>query len=223
MRNELKGVIFDMDGVIVNSEPLHEKAFREVFAQIGLADRHGIDFSNYFGRSDKVLWVDFIAKHNPPHSFEELAGWKQSRFIELLRREQPIYPLLPELVQELAGRFPLAVASGSLHATINEVLAIKDLRRFFSAVASSEDVSRSKPAPDVFLHAASLLGLPPESCCVIEDSEAGVEAGRAAGMTVIAITNSLGRDRLQRAHHIVTSYTEIPSLLPPSTQKGVKP
>jgi beta-phosphoglucomutase-like phosphatase (HAD superfamily) len=80
-------------------------------------------------------------------------------------------------------------------------------------VVSVQDVPRGKPAPDVFLRAAELLQSTPSECCVIEDSEAGVEAGLVAGMTVIAITNSLPKNRLARANHIVSTYKEIDSLL----------
>jgi beta-phosphoglucomutase-like phosphatase (HAD superfamily) len=80
-------------------------------------------------------------------------------------------------------------------------------------LASSQDVTHPKPAPDVFLHAARLLKVAPESCVVVEDSAAGVSAARAAGMRVIAITNSLPADRLQAADHVVGSYSEIQRLL----------
>jgi beta-phosphoglucomutase-like phosphatase (HAD superfamily) len=94
---------------------------------------------------------------------------------------------------------------------------MKQLRRFFSVVASTQDVGKTKPAPDVFLHAARLLGVPTARCCVIEDSAAGVTAARAAGMEVIAITNSLPRERLVGATHIVDTYAEIERLLVPTS------
>jgi HAD superfamily hydrolase (TIGR01509 family) len=209
------GVIFDMDGVIVDSEPRHERAFREIFAEMGLADRHGVHFPDYYGRSDQAVWVDFIERHRPAQSLAELTEWKQRRFIDLIRSEQPIFPTLPELVRALAAHYPLAVASGSRHVVIDEVLALDGLRGYFSAVTSVEDVARPKPAPDVFLRAAELLGVPPAQCCVIEDAPAGVEAARAAGITVIGITNSVGRDRLSRADRIVANYQEIEDLLLP--------
>ena len=215
MKTNFSGVIFDMDGVIVDSEPRHERVFREIFAEMGLGDRHGIDFPAYYGRlSDRALWLDFVALHRPRQSLEELTEWKQSRFINIIRKEKPnIFPDLPGLVASLASRYPLAVASGSLHPVIDEVLALQNLRPYFNAVVSVQDVARSKPAPDVFLRAAELLQLRPEDCCVIEDSAAGVEAGLAAGMTVIAITNTLGAESLRRAHHVVKTYSEIERLL----------
>ncbi len=209
-------VIFDMDGVIVDSEPRHERAFREIFRELGYGDNHGMDFRAYIGRSDRALWLDFIAKHRPPHPLETLLAAKQNRLIEILRREQPIFPGLPELLERLAPRYRLAVASGSNHPVIDEVLAMRQLRRFFSVVASTQDVGRTKPAPDVFLHAARLLETPPARCVVVEDSAAGVTAARAAGMEVIAITHSLPREQLAHATHVVDSYAEIERLLRPA-------
>jgi len=209
-------IIFDMDGVIVDSEPWHERAFREIFHELGYGETHGIDFRSYIGRSDRALWLDFIEKHQPPHPLEELLAAKQNRLIALLRREQPIFEGLPDLLAKLAPHYQLAVASGSNHPVIDEVLAMKQLRRFFTVVASTQDVGKTKPAPDVFLHAARLLGVPPARCCVIEDSAAGVTAARAAGMEVIALTHSLPRDQLAHATHVVDTYEEIERLLLPT-------
>jgi HAD superfamily hydrolase (TIGR01509 family) len=216
-------IIFDMDGVIVDSEPRHERAFREIFHELGYGENHGIDFRAYIGRSDRALWLDFIEKHRPPQPLEELLAAKQNRLIQILRREQPIFEGLPELVEKLARHYVLAVASGSNHPVIDEVLAMKQLRRFFSAVASTQDVGKTKPAPDVFLHAARLLGVPPARCCVIEDSAAGVAAARAAGMDVIAITHSLPREQLTGATHIVDTFEEIERLLLPETPATLPP
>lgn len=211
-----QAVIFDMDGVIVDSEPWHERAFREIFQELGYGDTHGIDFRAYIGRSDRALWLDFIERHDPPHPLEDLLRAKQTRLIEILRREQPIFEGLPELVDRLARDYPLAVASGSNHPVIDEVLAMKQLRRYFPVVVSTQDVGKSKPAPDVFLQAAKRLGTSPADCCVVEDSAAGVTAARAAGMAVIALTHSLPRSELAHATHVVDTYEEVEQLLLPA-------
>ncbi|MBL9175165.1 MAG: HAD family phosphatase [Verrucomicrobiales bacterium] len=206
-------VIFDMDGVIVDSEPLHERAFLDTFARIGRAHDHGIHFPDYYGRSDLVVWRDFVAAHQPPQSLAELSRMKQERFLELLRVEQPVFPAIPALVRTLASRGPIALASGSNHAVIRAVLDLSDLRRHFRAVVSADDVARGKPAPDIFLRAAELLGVPPQECVVIEDSVAGVAAGRAAGMKVIGITNSVSASQLREAHATLADYAAIQALL----------
>lgn len=213
-------IIFDMDGVIVDSEPRHERAFLEVFEEMGYGKTHGIDFPQYYGRSDRALWLDFIAKHQPAETLDDLSERKQRRFLDMIRREQPIFETLPELVQRLSLVYKLGLASGSYHPVIDVILSLKNLRRYFQAVVSVQDVANGKPAPDVFLRAAELLGIQPEQCCVIEDAAAGVEAARAANMTVIAITNSLPPEKLARAHYIVTTYKEIDDLLLGSERVG---
>lgn len=212
-RTGTEAVIFDMDGVIVDSEPLHERAFREIFAALGHGETHGMDFARYYGKSDRALWVDFMAKHRPPQPLEELLDWKQRHFIAMLREHEPVFGPVPPLVERLAARWPLAVASGSMHPVIDAVLAMRGLRRFFSAVVSVQDVARGKPAPDVFLLAAERLGKPPAACVVLEDSAAGVTAAKAAGMRVIAITNSLPAAQLAHADAVVESYAQIEVLL----------
>ncbi len=210
---QFRAVIFDMDGVIVDSEPLHERAFREVFEEIGYGQNHGIDFPAYYGHSDLIVWRDFIARHRPSQSLVELLARKEGKFATLLKREEPIYVGLPELLEKVAARYRIALASGSRHPTINTVLALRGLRRFFRVIVSSEDVAHGKPAPDIFLRTAELLDVAPKECCVIEDSASGVEAALAAGMTVMAITNSLPAEKLSRATRVVETYAEIEQLL----------
>jgi HAD superfamily hydrolase (TIGR01509 family) len=206
-------VIFDMDGVVVDSEPRHEQAFLEVVREIGYGESHGLRFADYVGRSDRELWLDFIAKHHPPQALEELLAMKRRRVVGIIRREQPLFKGLPTLVEKLAARYPLALASGSERAVVEEVLKLDGLGRFFSAVVTGSDVQRGKPAPDIFLRAAELLGVAPPDCWVIEDSKPGVAAGLAAGMRVIAITNTHPPEDLRNATHVVRTYGEIGRLL----------
>lgn len=202
-----------MDGVIVDSEPIHERAFLELFAELGYAENHGIDFVAYYGRSDRALLVDFYAQHPVPYSLDELTARKQRHFLEILERERPIFPAIPSLVAQLSRHYPLAIASGSNHTVINTVVEMGALRPFFKVLVSVHDVSKPKPAPDVFLRAAELLEVAPAQCCVIEDSAVGVEAALAAGMPVIAITNSLPAEALSRSTWVVRDYKDIERLL----------
>jgi beta-phosphoglucomutase-like phosphatase (HAD superfamily) len=215
----LEGVIFDMDGVIVDSEPRHQQAFMDIFHEIGYADNHAIQFEDYLGKSDRAVWDDFMEIHQPSFSIEDLTARKQNRLIDLLQSEQPIFETLPQLVEKLSQRFSLSVASGSLHPVIDVVLELEDLRRFFPTVVSVEDVLKGKPAPDIFLRAAEGMNVKPDKICVIEDSAAGVQAGKSAGMSVIAITNSLEPAALSMADFVVDDYESIESLLLGSSNK----
>jgi HAD superfamily hydrolase (TIGR01509 family) len=209
----MKAVIFDMDGVIVDSEPRHERAFLEVVRELGYGDNHGMRFADYIGRTDQELWVDFVARHHPSRTLDELLAMKRQRVIKLLRRDEPVFDGLPELVQSLAAKYRLALASGSERLVVEEVLGLKNLRRFFSATVSGSDVKRGKPAPDIFLRAAELLGVAPPECWAVEDSKPGVAAGLAAGMRVIAITNTHPAEELSHATQVVKRYEEIGKLL----------
>jgi HAD superfamily hydrolase (TIGR01509 family) len=209
----IQAVIFDMDGVIVDSEPSHESAFFHVVEEIGYGTRHGMVFADYVGRTDEALWQDFLAKHRPPHSLQDLLTRKSAKVLEILRRDEPIFPGLYELVQNLSQRYRLGLASGSDRSVVNAVLSLKALGQFFRVTISCSEISRGKPAPDIFLQASKELQVAPEHCVVIEDSKPGVAAGLAAGMTVIAITNTHARRELDHAHYVVDSYEEIGKLL----------
>ena len=215
MTMNYRAVIFDMDGVIVDSEPVHERAFLEVIAEIGYHDRHGLRFADYVGRSDQELWLDFMAKHRTPHSLDKLLAMKCERVLKIIRRERPLFAGLPRLVERLAQRVPLALASGSERPLVEEVLNLGELRRFFPVTVTDSDIHRGKPAPDIFLRAAELLGVEPGDCWVIEDSKPGIAAALAANMRVIGITNTHPAGELHRATRTVAGYAEIERLLLP--------
>ncbi len=208
-----RAVIFDMDGVIVDSEPRHERAALEVMTELGYGDNHGVQFSKYVGRTDRELWIDFVSRHNPSHTLESLLAMKRERVLKILRQDQPLFAGLPELIERLAGRYRLGVASGSEPLVVQQVLKFRLLGRFFSAVTTASEVKHGKPAPDIFLRAAQLLEVTPADCWVVEDSKPGVAAGLAAGMRVIAITNTHSAKDLANATVVVRTYEEIGKIL----------
>ena len=212
-RRDFKAVIFDMDGVIVDSEPWHERAVLEVIQEIGHGQNHGLRVSDYIGRSDQEVWRDFIARNKPRQTLEELLALKRQRTVEILRREQPIFDGVLELLEQLAARCPLGLASGSERAVVEAVLELRNLRRFFSAVVTGSEIERGKPAPDILLKTAGLLGVDPVTCWVIEDSKPGIAAARAAGMRVIAITSTHEAGELGDATHVARTHEEIGRLL----------
>jgi len=210
---DYQAVIFDMDGVIVDSEQRHAHAFLEVMREIGYGETHGVDWADYVGRSDHELWLDFVAKHKPAQSLEELLKMKRDRVLEIIRRDEPVYAGLTELVEKLARVCKLGLASGSERQVVDAVLSLGDLRRFFSATVTATEVKRGKPSPEIFLRTAGLLAVAPADCWVIEDSKPGIAAALAANMRVIAITNTHPADELRKATCVVSSYAEIERLL----------
>jgi HAD superfamily hydrolase (TIGR01509 family) len=209
-------VIFDMDGVLVDSESRHELAFVNTIAAIGYTGRHGLRFADYVGRSDLELWVDFLNRHSCDYTLEQLLAMKRDRVVDILRRDQPLFDGIVGVVSTLAQYYPLALASGSERAVVDAVLGLGGLGNYFTATVSCSEVRHGKPAPDIFVKAAALLGVPAQHCWVIEDSTAGVAAALAAGMRVIAITNTYPAEKLASATHVVSECGEIlPLLLPP--------
>jgi HAD superfamily hydrolase (TIGR01549 family) len=120
------------------------------------------------------------------------------------------------LIQHLASYCPIGLATGSVHHIIDEILKMDELRQYFRCIVSSEDVSLPKPSPEIFLLASKKLNVEPKYCCVIEDTINGVKAGKAAGMYVVAITNTFSIDQLSKsgADLVCQSYTEITNNLP---------
>ena len=208
-----KAVIFDMDGVIVDSEPRHERAFHAVVEEIGLQGKHSLQFADYVGRTDRVLWEDFVKVSQPAQSIEVLLAMKREKVLEILRRESPLFDGVPSLIETLSTRVPLGLASGSERPIVDAVLELGDLRCFFSAVVSGSEVANGKPAPDIFLTTARLLGVAPGDCVVIEDSQPGVSAARAAGMRVMAITNTHPAEDLRDASLVVGDCSQLRRVL----------
>src|SRR5947209_8013873 len=126
----LQAVIFDMDGVLVDSEPVHNYAFQRVAEEVGHAD-HGLHFPSYLGKTDQVLWQEFVARHKPAHTVEELTARKTEVLMLALREQVSIFPGLRQLLHALQPRYKLALASGSLRRVVDGIIAGAGLEAFF--------------------------------------------------------------------------------------------
>ena len=183
-----RAVVFDMDGVLIESEQIWD-AVRE-----GLARERGGRWGPGAHRAMMGMstpeWVaymrDELGVDMPPG---DLAAEVSRRIAERLRRDPPVIPAAPRAVRALAARWPLGLASSSSRPVIQAALAATGLAEAFRATVSSEEVARGKPAPDVYLRAAELLGVPPARAVAVEDSASGIRAAHAAGMPVVAIPN----------------------------------
>lgn len=205
-------VIFDMDGVIINSEPLHQECERKVFQMLGVAvseeEHHAL-----VGTTDENMWKTIALKCDLPVKIEEAIELKKSMFLKYLKQEtrlQPI-PYIPELLAELRRHnFTLALASSSPHEQIEFILSSLGLKPYFQAIVSGEDVAEGKPHPEIFLKAAELAGAVPGKCVVIEDSYNGVMAAKRANMSCIGFINpDSGNQNLSKADKTIHSFQEI--------------
>lgn len=181
----VRGLIFDFDGTLADTMPLHWAAWQEVGA------RHQIPFTRErFYALAGVPSREIIRHLNREHGLsldpETVAREKEAAYLARLAQVQPIAPLV-DLARAQRGRRRLAVASGGSRRVVERVLAHLGLRELFDAVVTQDDVTRPKPAPDIFLEAARRLGLAPTECLAFEDGDPGLAAIRAAGMAAVDV------------------------------------
>ena len=201
----LKAVIFDMDGVIIDSEPFHWEVNKKIFKILGLRVSKK-DYKKYIGTSNTNMWTDLKSQYHLPQSLKKLVDMQGSGNVDFLRENQfgPIEGITELLFDLKKNNIVIALASSSPSIAIHLVLKKFNFKNFFSVVVSGEDFKKSKPAPDIFLKTAKLMHALPARCVVIEDSTHGVFAARAAGMKSIGFANKNSWDQdLSQADLIV--------------------
>lgn len=185
MYERYDGLIFDMDGTILDTEPTHRKAWHDVLGHYGLRyDIHAMVALN--GSPTWRIAQSVIELNNADLDPYALAREKTDTVkAMLLDTVQPL-PLI-DVVKEWYGRRPLSVGTGSESAIAEALLAHLGLRHYFDAVVAADHVQHHKPAPDTFLRCAALMGVAPEKCVVFEDADFGLQAARAAGMDAVDV------------------------------------
>ena len=207
----IKATIFDMDGVIIDSEPIHLNADKMTLKYFGI-NVPDEELNNYVGVSNATMWAELRPKYKFPFSSEELNKKTVENKNNLFgNMKLELIPGIFELLSELRNdNIKIGLASSSTKVFIEMILNNLKIINFFDAIVSGEEVKNGKPAPDIFLKAAELLDIAPNECLVIEDSEHGVEAAKAAGMKCIGFTNpNSGKQDLTPADTIVNSINEI--------------
>jgi HAD superfamily hydrolase (TIGR01509 family) len=184
----IEAVVFDLDGVIVDSEHVWDEVRQRLAEERGgrWHDRASRDMMGMSSLEWSRYMHDVIGLAEPP---EEINAEVVRRLVAVYREELPLLPGAVEAVDALAARWPLGLASSSNRELIDLVLRVSGLERWFAATVSSEEVARGKPAPDVYLEAARRLDVPAERCAAVEDSENGILSAKSAGMRVVAIPN----------------------------------
>lgn len=205
-------VIFDMDGVIIDSEPFYRKVQEEMCENLRLPPFKE-EGNRFVGAPDKAIWSHVRKKYGLEHAVEELVEMQRNRYMNYLlsRKNEKAIPGAIELIEDLyQNKIKLAVASSASNEIVCAVLNMLNLQRFFPVKATIDDVKNGKPFPDLFLYAARAMNTTPEKCIVIEDSENGVKAARSAGMKCIGFNNwnSSGQD-LSCANMIVNSLSDL--------------
>jgi HAD superfamily hydrolase (TIGR01509 family) len=203
-------VIFDMDGVLIDSEPIHFDVLRALLRQDGF-ELSQAENEDFIGVTSEAMFTTLIARHGLPRGLADyMARYDQAvlRAFDQPRSPQPGVVSLLETLR--ANAVPTAVASSSRRAWIDATLRSLGLATAFDAIVSGDDVARSKPDPAIYLLAAQRLEVPPERCLAIEDSPNGVESARRAGMAVVGVrTASTAHLQLDGVLATVDSVAEI--------------
>jgi HAD superfamily hydrolase (TIGR01509 family) len=201
----IKAVLFDMDGVLSDSEPYHVRAFRELFR------KHGIrltsqDTRDIFGRLDEHIIRDFCRKKGIYCPIYQWGREKRKIAVKIMRKSRlPSFPGAKDLVKCASKKFKIGIGTSSSYDEIKVVLDKLSLRKYFDAIMGREDVRTHKPSPELYRKLAGKLKVRPHECIVVEDSVAGVEAAKRAKMFCIAVTNSFPASKLRKADLIVDS------------------
>ena len=207
----IRAVVFDFDGVLADSEPLHFAAIQQVLAAHGIPLTRDEYYGRYLGYDDETL-LRVLGRDRGWNPDEEqvaaLVAEKAHVFDQVIERTDVLFPGAAECVERLAGEYPLAIASGALRHEIEMILRRARLDRHFRFIVASGDTPNSKPAPDPYARAAQLHAVSPETCVAIEDSRWGIEAAKTAGLKCVGITNTYSASHLSMADRVVASLAE---------------
>ena len=217
----LRALIFDFDGVLVDSEPIILRLTQQMAAQEGWEISEEEYYRDYLALDDRGIIEHLYTTHHRPidsRRRDELIAWKARTYEEIIRDGLPAMPGAVDFVRMAAALYPLAIASGSARVEIEHLLAKLGLRELFAVLATADDCQRSKPDPEVFRVALARLQQHPVShgepltaaqCLVIEDAPAGVVAAHAAGMKSLALTHSRKLEELRHSEWVCAEFAEV--------------
>lgn len=215
----LTAVIFDFDGIIVDTEPIHYRAFQEVLNSLELRYTWEEYLERYIGFDDRDAFREVFrvaGRQLEERVLGDLINRKAAVFEEIVRQGVKPYPGVLNLIKTIAGNIPLALCSGALERDITPILDQLGIQGSFDTVVTADDVKASKPDPESYTLAVQRLAsvfpqmkILPQDCLAIEDTPAGIASAIAAGLNVLAVTNSYEAKRLGDAIHVADSLEEI--------------
>jgi len=209
----LQAIIFDFDGVIADSEPLHFRAFQQALAEDGHELEPNEYYARYLGYDDVGMFQAFAEDHGLPMDAARVAGLvarKGAKLQAMMHTGSVLFPGAVEFVRTAASSVPIAIASGALRHEIVEVIEAAGVAHLFAAIVASGDTPESKPSPEPYrlaferLRDATGAPLDPQRCVAIEDSRWGLESARGAGLRCVGVTNSYPADELRGAELVVS-------------------
>lgn len=204
------GIIFDWDGVIIDSRQQHEKSWERLAVEENRVLPEGHFLKGFGMKNDRII-PEILKWATDPAEVKRLATRKEETYREIVR-EDGIAPLpgVRELLEELAkAQIPCVIGSSTERKNIEAILDVIGLRSCFQSIVSADDAVHGKPHPEIFLKAAERIEISPRFCIVFEDTQVGIDAARAGEMRVVAVTTTHPRDELQQADQVVARLDEL--------------
>ena len=220
----LRAIIFDLDGVLVHTEPIHFHSMQRILEKEGLKLTEQDYFKNYVGLNDREFLKAFLDHHSHPFTDQKLKHWiseKRKGTLSQFKKEIPRVPGSDDFLKNVAQRLPVGLCTGALDEEARMILECLDWEQYFQVVITEKDVIHGKPHPEGYLKVLAGLSkkckwnpsLKSNECLVIEDTQNGIRAAKSAGMTCVAITTSQSELYLREADLIVDRFEELIPLL----------
>jgi HAD superfamily hydrolase (TIGR01509 family) len=203
----VQAVLFDHDGVLVDSEPLHRIAWERTFGARGIRVSEE-DYEWSIGRRDLIFAGIIITKHGLHEAPEAVIADKRKHMLRMMAEEAKTIDGAQELVRRLDGEYRLGLVSSAMRPEIDITLSRFGFAEFFQAVISCGDTAKHKPDPEPYRLCAERLGVPLEACVALEDSASGIESAKSAGAFVIGVATTLPREKLTAAHVIIDNLSD---------------
>ena len=207
----IKAVLFDMNGIIIDDEHIHEMAFRETVKPFKIGFDHQAYLECCAGKTDRVGYEQIAKKYSANLPIDDLLKQKRQIYLKLFPANKRNYPGVIDLIHSLAKDFVLALTSSSSGDEVDLITKELGINHKFKVIISANDVTKSKPDPEPYLITVQKLGLKPQECVVIEDSRSGVSSAKAAACYCIGVTTTHSKVDLEQADLIVDTFSAINS------------
>lgn len=216
----IKAFIFDFDGVVVDSEPLHFKVFQEILKNEGIDLTENLYISKYLAFDDKTFFTRSLSdfgKYEDSEQVNQLINKKSKIFEALIEDNIKIFPGVLEFLKNIYGKYPVAIGSGALRSEIEIILNKVHMDIYFDFIVSADEVENCKPDPEVYLKVLDVFNkknknsITAQDCLVFEDAIHGIQAAKSAGMKCVGVSNSYNKDKIVGADYVISSFEEIGS------------
>ncbi|MDB5250623.1 MAG: haloacid dehalogenase [Segetibacter sp.] len=208
--SELKAVLFDLDGTLLDNNEVHLKAWKQYLKENGKEISDDDFKENISGRTNKDAIEHVYDKKMSEEEASEFYLQKEKIYREMYKADIAPIAGLPEFLKELEEHnITMAIATSGITVNIDFMFEHVPIKQYFKKIISSKDIRKGKPDPEIFLKTAEAVNTPPANCIVFEDSTSGVQAGKAAGMKVVALTTTHSPEELKEADLVIKDYTEL--------------